>query len=198
MRREECYRILEVPPDATPEQIRSAWRELTKVWHTDRFGNDEKLRRRAEEKLKEINRAYEILREGGGSHRSQRPSRGESREQAGEGRSGPRAWTVRDSERQMRAESFEQLARWVLRGRVVGTDEVWDPRAGGWVRVAEVPELGRLIRVRTLQRWTRFALFCGMAGLFLLLRKPVGVTAVLALALIGWAAVMLFLYRRSL
>jgi hypothetical protein len=195
MRREECYRILEVPPDATPEQIRSAWRELTKVWHPDRFGNDEKLRRRAEEKLKEINRAYEILREGGGSRR---PPREESRERRRQEGSETRAWTVRDSERQMRAESFEQLARWVLRGRVVGTDEVWDPRVGGWVRVAAVPELGRLIRVRTLQRWTRFALFCGMAGLFLLLRKPVGVTAVLALALIGWAAVMLFLYRRSL
>jgi hypothetical protein len=189
---------LEVPPDATPEQIRAAWRELTKVWHPDRFGNDEKLRRRAEEKLKEINRAYEILRQAGGSDRSRRQPPEESREHAREEGSGTRAWTVRDSERQVRAESFEQLARWVLDGRVVGSDEVWDPRVGGWVRVAEIPELGRLLRVRTLQRWTRFALFCGMAGLFLLLRKPVGVTAVFALLLIGWAVVMVMIYRRSL
>ena len=32
-----------------------------KVWHPDRFGNDPKLRARADEKLKEINEAYEKL-----------------------------------------------------------------------------------------------------------------------------------------
>jgi hypothetical protein len=195
MRREECYRILEVPPDATPEQIRSAWRELTKVWHPDRFGNDEKLRRRAEEKLKEINRAYETLKEGRESRREAAPP---PREDHGRDEGfRPRAWTVRDQSRQVRAESFDQLARWVLHGRVVGSDEVWDPRANGWVRVSKIPELQRLLRIRTLQRWTRFALFCGLMGLFLLLRKPAGVTAILALLLIGWAVVMLIVYRRS-
>jgi preprotein translocase subunit Sec63 len=61
VQRNECFRVLELKADATPDEIRRAQRELTKVWHPDRFGNDPELRRRAEEKLKEINEAAETL-----------------------------------------------------------------------------------------------------------------------------------------
>jgi hypothetical protein len=46
---------------ATRTEIKDAYRVLAKVWHPDRFQNDEQLRGRAEEKLKEINSAYQVL-----------------------------------------------------------------------------------------------------------------------------------------
>jgi hypothetical protein len=46
---------------ATQAEIKDAYRALAKVWHPDRFQNDEQLRGRAEEKLKEINSAYQVL-----------------------------------------------------------------------------------------------------------------------------------------
>ncbi|HSN68049.1 MAG TPA: DnaJ domain-containing protein, partial [Thermoanaerobaculia bacterium] len=57
----EAYRLLEVTPDAPDEDVRRAWRDLTKVWHPDRFAHDAELQRRAQEKLKEINAAYETI-----------------------------------------------------------------------------------------------------------------------------------------
>lgn len=55
------YRILDVAPDASPEEIKLAWRDLAQVWHPDRFTGNERLQQRAEETLKEINEAYERL-----------------------------------------------------------------------------------------------------------------------------------------
>ena len=62
MRLDDCYRLLDLDPRATEEEIRRAYRDLTKVWHPDRFGHDAALRRKAEEKLKAINEAYETIR----------------------------------------------------------------------------------------------------------------------------------------
>lgn len=56
-----CYRTLELEPGASLDQVKQAWRELVKVWHPDRFPNDAKLQRKAQERLKEINGAYGIL-----------------------------------------------------------------------------------------------------------------------------------------
>lgn len=56
------YRALELDEGASPDAVKDAYRTLVKVWHPDRFGSDEKLRLRAEEKLKEINEAYELLK----------------------------------------------------------------------------------------------------------------------------------------
>lgn len=64
MRLDDCYRLLEVDPRATDEELRRAHLDLTKVWHPDRFGHDLALRRKAEEKLKAINEAYETIRAG--------------------------------------------------------------------------------------------------------------------------------------
>ncbi|MBN1533798.1 MAG: J domain-containing protein [Spirochaetes bacterium] len=55
-------RVLGVSHDAGKEEIKRAYRELVKRYHPDRLGalgGDEV--RRAEEKLKEINRAYDEL-----------------------------------------------------------------------------------------------------------------------------------------
>lgn len=61
MRLAECYRLLEVDANASADEVRRAHRDLTKVWHPDRFGDDAALRRKAEEKLKAINEAYETI-----------------------------------------------------------------------------------------------------------------------------------------
>ena len=57
----QCYEILGVPPGATQEQIKQAYHDLVKVWHPDRFGSDARLQARAQEKLKEINEAYDAI-----------------------------------------------------------------------------------------------------------------------------------------
>lgn len=59
---EDCYRLLDVEPGVSPDELERAHRDLTKVWHPDRFGHDPALRRKAEEKLKAINEAYQTIR----------------------------------------------------------------------------------------------------------------------------------------
>lgn len=62
MRLEESYRVLDLDAGATDEEVKNAWRDLTKVWHPDRFGHDPQMQGKAEEKLKAINAAYESIR----------------------------------------------------------------------------------------------------------------------------------------
>ena len=57
----DYYKILGLEPDASAEEVKQAYRDLAKVWHPDRFAHDTRLQRKAQEKLKEINEAYEIL-----------------------------------------------------------------------------------------------------------------------------------------
>jgi outer membrane protein assembly factor BamE (lipoprotein component of BamABCDE complex) len=54
--------VLGVGPGATPGEIRSAYLDLVKVWHPDRFTHDFKLRQKAQEKLKDINEAFDWLK----------------------------------------------------------------------------------------------------------------------------------------
>jgi TonB family protein len=67
-------RTLEVEPGASLEEIRQAYRDQTKVWHPDRFSNDIRLQKKAEEKLKQINLAYQRLC-GRGAYEPPMPSR---------------------------------------------------------------------------------------------------------------------------
>ncbi len=62
MRLDDGYRLLDLDPAASDEEVKRACRDLTKVWHPDRFGNDPRLRQKAEEKLKAILEAYETIR----------------------------------------------------------------------------------------------------------------------------------------
>lgn len=59
---DDCYRLLDVDSRASLEEVQRAHRDLTKVWHPDRFGHDPSLRRKAEEKLKAINDAHDTIR----------------------------------------------------------------------------------------------------------------------------------------
>jgi curved DNA-binding protein CbpA len=55
------YQILDISPDASLEEVRRAYRDLVKVWHPDRFQHDPQLQKKAQDKLKQINIAYEAL-----------------------------------------------------------------------------------------------------------------------------------------
>jgi hypothetical protein len=68
----QCLYLLGLEPGASPEEIKQAWRDLAQVWHPDRFSGNERLQEKAQEKLKEINQAYEKLRNnpGGAAQRS--------------------------------------------------------------------------------------------------------------------------------
>src|SRR5688500_16394353 len=61
MRLDDSYRLLDLSPTASDEEVKQAHRDLMKVWHPDRFGRDPALRLKAEEKLKAINEAYEAI-----------------------------------------------------------------------------------------------------------------------------------------
>jgi curved DNA-binding protein CbpA len=58
---QHCLRLLELKTCSSQEEARRAYRDLVRVWHPDRFSGDPRLRRKAEEKVKELNIAYEEL-----------------------------------------------------------------------------------------------------------------------------------------
>ena len=57
-----CYAVLELDEGASPETVDRAYRELSRVWHPDRFAGDSpSLQERARQKQQEVNAAYERL-----------------------------------------------------------------------------------------------------------------------------------------
>ncbi|MBE9095560.1 J domain-containing protein, partial [Tychonema sp. LEGE 07203] len=56
-----CYEILEIEPGASLEEIKRAYRDLAFVWHPDRLAHNDRLQQKAEQRLTEINQAYEEL-----------------------------------------------------------------------------------------------------------------------------------------
>jgi hypothetical protein len=59
----EAYRVLELTPGANEEAVRDARKLLAKVWHPDRYANDPALEKRAQQKLADINTAFEAIRD---------------------------------------------------------------------------------------------------------------------------------------
>ncbi|MEG4270788.1 MULTISPECIES: J domain-containing protein [unclassified Microcoleus] len=56
-----CYEILEIEPGSSLEEIKRAYRDLAFVWHPDRFANNDRLQQKAQQRLTEINQAYQQL-----------------------------------------------------------------------------------------------------------------------------------------
>ncbi len=54
------YKVLEIDENATQEQIKEAYRRMVKKYHPDRYV-DNPLNSLAEEKMRDINQAYEML-----------------------------------------------------------------------------------------------------------------------------------------
>ncbi|MFM6082581.1 MAG: J domain-containing protein, partial [Dolichospermum sp.] len=60
---EDYYKLLEVSPDATFQEIKAAYRVLCKEYHPDKMppGTPEKARKYIEERFKQLNEAYSTL-----------------------------------------------------------------------------------------------------------------------------------------
>jgi DnaJ-domain-containing protein 1 len=57
-----CVEILGLKPGALQEEVNQAYRDMVNVWHPDRFEGNPRLQKKAEEKMKEINAAYEYIK----------------------------------------------------------------------------------------------------------------------------------------
>lgn len=58
---QECCVILDLVPPVTLDEAKQAYKDLVQVWHPDRFVHSPRLQERAENKLKQLNLAYETL-----------------------------------------------------------------------------------------------------------------------------------------
>lgn len=56
------YQVLEIESGASQAEIKQAYRDLILVWHPDRFTDNLRLQQKAEEKVKQLNAAYEFLK----------------------------------------------------------------------------------------------------------------------------------------
>jgi len=56
------FEILELHHAATEAEARQAYKDIVNVWHPDRFCNNQRLKQKAEKKLKEVNEAYETIK----------------------------------------------------------------------------------------------------------------------------------------
>ena len=61
MNLEQCYTALEIHEGAGRDEIRQAYRDLVAIWHPDQYQGNLRLQEKANEKLKELNAAYEML-----------------------------------------------------------------------------------------------------------------------------------------
>ena len=61
-RRDDPWRVLGLTEDASDAEVERAWRRLASQYHPDRMaGAADELRRQAEERMREINRAYDRI-----------------------------------------------------------------------------------------------------------------------------------------
>lgn len=59
---ERYYRVLEIEPGASPEEVHQGYLDLTWVWHPDRFVGHPRLQQKAHYKLQQLNEAHARLR----------------------------------------------------------------------------------------------------------------------------------------
>jgi DnaJ like chaperone protein len=59
---DNAYKILEISPDADVDQIKTAYRKMVKKYHPDKLrGQDPAMIKGAEEKFREVQKAYEAI-----------------------------------------------------------------------------------------------------------------------------------------
>jgi curved DNA-binding protein CbpA len=58
---QQCFDVLELESNAGMDEARQAYKDMVNIWHPDRFSNNPRLKQKAEDKLKEINAAYEMV-----------------------------------------------------------------------------------------------------------------------------------------
>ena len=63
MELEHCFETLEISSWLSKKELKQVYRDLIDVWHPDRFSHNKRLQLKAEEKIKEINVAYQTILE---------------------------------------------------------------------------------------------------------------------------------------
>ena len=58
---QQSFKILEIDHSATLEEARQAYRDLVAVWHPDRYSHNPRLQKKALDKMKTVNAAFEIV-----------------------------------------------------------------------------------------------------------------------------------------
>ena len=58
---QESYKILELEKTHCLKEVKQAYRDIVFVWHPDRLEHNQRIKKKAEKKLQDINLAYEIL-----------------------------------------------------------------------------------------------------------------------------------------
>lgn len=62
MNLQRCLKILELETTGSLHEAKRAYKDLVRVWHPDRFQSNPRLKQKADQKLREINLAYNYLR----------------------------------------------------------------------------------------------------------------------------------------
>jgi nucleotide-binding universal stress UspA family protein len=60
---DQSLELFELQKNFTTEELDQAYKDLVQVWHPDKYANNPRLQQKADEKLKEINSAYGLLKE---------------------------------------------------------------------------------------------------------------------------------------
>ena len=154
MNRTEALHILGLDDDATPEDIKIAYRETVQILHPDKFAGNDKLQNRATEQFKRLQEAYELLTSSAGSGSRARGGRGSSGGSASSSAGTARSWTeVEDGV------EVEYLTEAEIRARLAGIaaaraqlvaqrDTVSDERRNGLVMAA----IGAVATLFTIRR----------------------------------------------
>lgn len=129
---DDPYRVLGVSPDVSDEELKKAYRELARKYHPDNYQNNP-LADLAEEKMKEINEAYDSIlkaRAGGGSSSYGHASSGTAYQarQNGEYQS-RQAWTSGSYQSQQSSYAggnalFSQVRRRINLGDLTGAEQL--------------------------------------------------------------------------
>ncbi len=60
---EQLLALFDLKRGFTHEDLERAYRDLVRVWHPDKYAYNARLQRKAEEKLKDINQGYAMLKD---------------------------------------------------------------------------------------------------------------------------------------
>ncbi len=111
MTRDEALSVLGVEPGASRAEIAAAHRELAQMLHPDKFGENKRLRARAEQQMKRINEARDVLLNGAGGGAAGSGSRAYTAAARGAGAAGSSPEAIRfEAEARARAAETARLA----------------------------------------------------------------------------------------
>lgn len=112
------YKVLGVPPTATDDEVKTAYRELAKKYHPDNYA-DSPLADLAGEKMKEVNEAYDqVMAERRGR------AQGQSAGQAGYSQPGYRGGPSAGYSGYQSSSSFYDVRSLIMNGRIADAEQI--------------------------------------------------------------------------